>query len=349
MIRAAQFFVALIAFTFSIASAQAAPTLKWGDPAPPLVGSKWIKGEPVKSFEPGKIYVIEFWATWCGPCREAIPHITEMQAKYKDVTFIGQDVWENDQAAAEPFVKKMGDAMNYRVVLDDVSAGGSGANGEMGQAWLAAAGQDGIPCSFIIDRAGKIAWIGHPMNLEQILQQVLAGTYDTQKELARDAVEKDLQQRYSQALEKKDNDAALTVLEEYRMFAPHLSLQIDAMRFELLLRKNQYDQAYKLANEIADAPQVSPQILCEVASTIVDEKGIEKRDLNLAEKMAARANELVQAKDAAIADVYAHVLFEKGDVSKAIEIQTQAVELAFDPQMRRQMQTTLDQYKKAAK
>src|SRR2546426_245088 len=67
------------------------------DPAPELKVAKWIKGEPVARLAPGGIYVIEFWATWCGPCKQAIPHITELAEKYRGkATFIGVDVLEGD-------------------------------------------------------------------------------------------------------------------------------------------------------------------------------------------------------------------------------------------------------------
>ena len=60
-----------------------------GDPAPKLAVKSFVKGEPIKSLEPGKVYVVEFWATWCGPCRVTIPHLTELQKKHVDVVFVG--------------------------------------------------------------------------------------------------------------------------------------------------------------------------------------------------------------------------------------------------------------------
>ena len=55
-----------------------------GDPAAPLEIAEWIKGDAVDLAEAKgtKVIVVEFWATWCGPCKVSIPHLTEMQKKY---------------------------------------------------------------------------------------------------------------------------------------------------------------------------------------------------------------------------------------------------------------------------
>ena len=77
--------------------------LSIGDAAPALEATKWLQGKEVKKFEKDKVYVVEFWATWCPPCRTSIPHLTELQKKNKDVTFIGVSAFENDQKQVEPF------------------------------------------------------------------------------------------------------------------------------------------------------------------------------------------------------------------------------------------------------
>src|SRR5262245_50884272 len=143
-----------------------AASLKVGDKAPPLQVSKWVQGEPVKEFKKDKAYIVEFWATWCGPCVQSIPHLNEIHNKYKDkgLVVIGQDCWENNESAVEPFVKKMGQKMTYRVALDDKTGS---EKGMMADAWMAAADQNGIPTAFVVAKTGEIAWIGHPMTLKE--------------------------------------------------------------------------------------------------------------------------------------------------------------------------------------
>ncbi len=159
--------------------------LSVGDPAPPLSVSRWIKGQKVDRFEPGKAYVLEFWATWCGPCIESFPHLTRLQKQYADkgVTLIGVSVWEEDQAVVEPFVKARSDTMGFTVALDDVSAShvenarqGEGS-GKTADAWMKAAGKNLIPATFIVGPDGKIAWIGVPMDVDEPLSRIVAGTW----------------------------------------------------------------------------------------------------------------------------------------------------------------------------
>jgi thiol-disulfide isomerase/thioredoxin len=155
--------------SLSFACRREAP-LKVGSKAPAIQVSRWVKGNGPSSFEVGRVYVVEFWATWCLPCRDSIPRLTEMARAHGDrVTFVGVSVWEREpEEAVDAFVRDMGDRMDYFVARDT-------ASGHMAKAWLEAAGQDGIPSAFIVDGAGEIAWIGHPMDsMEKAIRGVLS-------------------------------------------------------------------------------------------------------------------------------------------------------------------------------
>jgi len=147
--------------------AAAVPT-KLGDAAYPLTGLTWVKGSPV-TISPGKVYVVEFWATWCPPCRKSIPHLTELAKKYADrVVFVG--VSDEDVATVKPFVANQGDQMDYNVAVDTAR--------KVVDGYMTAFGQDGIPTAFVVNADGKVVWLGHPMdNLGDVLDKVLAGTY----------------------------------------------------------------------------------------------------------------------------------------------------------------------------
>lgn len=146
-------------------------TLKPGSAVPKISVKKWYKGTAVKSFNPKKTYVVEFWATWCGPCIDSIPHISELAKKNKDVTFVGVSIWEDDNGKnIRDFVKNMGDKMSYNV-------GYSGNQKGMGESWMKAAGQNGIPTAFVI-KNNKVQWIGHPMEMDKPLAEIKSGKFN---------------------------------------------------------------------------------------------------------------------------------------------------------------------------
>ena len=320
-----------------------AQDLKIGDPAPKLDVAKWVKGDPIKEFEKDKVYVVEFWATWCGPCRVSIPHLTELQKKYADkgVVMIGQDLGEKEDKVV-PFVEKMGDKMDYRVTIE--------ADGVMGKTWFKAAGQNGIPCAFVVDKAGKVAWIGHPMEMDEPLAKIVAGGWDLAKAAVDHQKAMELQAKRMQvgrelAKVRKDKDwkKVIEMIDAAVQEEPQLARSFGPMKLDALFELEDYAAAYALVAKLAEENKQAPAALNQLAWTILDKPGLKKRDLDLALKLAEQANEGAKGKDAGVLDTLARAHFDKGNTDKAIELQKQAVELAEDP-MKAKLQTNLAKY-----
>ena len=147
--------------------------LKAGSPAPKLCPGKWIKGEPVVGFEEGTAYLIDFWASWCGPCVESIPKLNEIHRKYKDkgLMVIGQNVSENlgqSISGNESAFSRITDKMDYRVALDDIAKSKTGM-GSMAENWLIPSGLESLPTAFLIGKDGRIVWFGVPTSLSDTM------------------------------------------------------------------------------------------------------------------------------------------------------------------------------------
>jgi thiol-disulfide isomerase/thioredoxin len=142
--------------------------IKVGSKAPAIKVTKWVKGTEVKSFEPGKVYVVEFWATWCPPCKKSIPLLNELAKSHKDVTVIGVSIWEYTHKKSLPdvenFVRGKGEEMSYTVAFD--------GDRVMEKSWLAAAGVRGIPSAFVIGGDGAIAWNDNPLKHDEMMAAI---------------------------------------------------------------------------------------------------------------------------------------------------------------------------------
>jgi thiol-disulfide isomerase/thioredoxin len=332
------------------AIAQGPVTLKIGDTAPPLQIKLWVKGTPVKTLGHGAVNVVEFWATWCGPCRESIPHLTELAHKYKGkATFTGVSVFEVPNPTDESylpkvgsFVKEMGGKMDYNVAAD-------GQSGIMGKSWMEAAGQDGIPTAFVVDQKGKVVWIGHPMDgLDEAVGQVIKGTFDIKAEAAKLAraqadaqavtakqqADAENQQKEMKplldAFEAKKYDVVIAEAEKMIVKHPEAADQISFGTFQILMGASP-STGYAYARTLAKGRlKDNGTTLNEMAWSMVDDenKMLKVHDYATAIVIAKAAAEAGKMKEPFSLDTYAYALFKSGDTKGALDIQTQAVNVA---------------------
>ncbi|MBX2892187.1 MAG: AhpC/TSA family protein [Saprospiraceae bacterium] len=149
-----------------VAQQQASEVIKVGQPAPDIsLPGPDGKVRSLSSLQ-GKIVLLDFWASWCGPCRRANPHVVEVYHKYKDKGFDVFSVSLDKQDGKEKWVQAIKqDGLVWDNHVSDLQYWNS--------APAAVYGVRGIPKTFLIGRDGKIVAIDPRNTLEQELLKVL--------------------------------------------------------------------------------------------------------------------------------------------------------------------------------
>jgi thiol-disulfide isomerase/thioredoxin len=340
--------------------------LKVGDPAPATRPESMLQGEAVKDFKKGEVYVFECWASWCGPCVAAIPHLNDLHKKMgkKGVVITGVNVWEAERDAAsaqraKDFLKAQGDKLSYRVAI-----GGKAFIKD----WLEAADVNGIPHAFVV-ADGKVAWMGHPMQLtDEIIGDILTGTplaaaapiadKIPQRRLSKPATpatktpgdpEMAAAQAkldaLSEAMRNRDWDAAEKALPAAAgVLPPQEGKELrESIEAQIGLARGDPSKFYAQLSKLADEEFDDAEAMNEIAWRLLTMKSFEKiRNLTLAEKCAVQAVKLTKETHPDKLDTLARLRWLQGKKEEAIRWQIKSVDKAEPGPMKEALQKTLD-------
>jgi thiol-disulfide isomerase/thioredoxin len=287
-------------------SGEPAATVAIGQPAPPLVVSAWIRGGPVDRFEPGRVYVVDLWSTWCQPCLVTMPLLSRLQARYaNDVTIIAMNVWEMKPKGVPAYVDSRGDSMAIAVATDSLPPGKEANEGLMALAWLGTSEHVAIPRTFLIDREGRVVWVGLPDELEGPLAQVIAGTWDMKPFAEKYEAEERFELRYRE------------------LYRP----------IEAAVAASEWEKAYQISEAVAAADtafaaRVANQGFAYIAMSILASKSATPADLAIAERSAARSIALQPSPDWLSFQLSARVARARGELDVARERFSAAIERA---------------------
>lgn len=319
-----------------------------GDDAPRWSIEKWYNGEAVERFEKGKVYVVEFFASWCQPCRKSIPHLARLQQAFSDdLRVIGIAASEADSTShkLEAFMDKYKDVLTYQV--------GYTQDERTFKDWMWGARNTGLPWVFIVDRKGKIAWYGQPFfsRFEPVLRSVIEKTYDpenaalqatqtnnTRRELW------EIQEKFWTAYDKEVWPEAFShsqVLFESQdeSFYYEVVKQFDI----LYLHLNQKKQAIELGRELFTGfVKDIPEGLASIATTISEDPYADKAHILLALEVAKRLNSLTYYESAESLFLLGKLFLMSENVVDGKRWLESALALSDDPQLTSQIVEMLD-------
>lgn len=341
---------AVLAQAPTVAPEPAAPALTIGSKAPTPELTKFLKGTAPNFFENDKTYILEFWATWCGPCRAGMPHISEVSEKYKDQGVFVVGISDEPESKVEPFLAKeeWQSKVRYNIAIDP--------DRSVHKQYMEAAGERGIPCAFIV-KDGTVQWIGHPMSMDEPLAQIVAGTFDIAT-AAKARAEESANESRAMA-QRAERTAAIRAGDWTKVFAmidadanaapAGAKADFDANKFLLMItRANMPKEGYSLGRSIVDSTE-NPMILNQLAWATATDPGVKERDLPFAILAAEKGVKVSGGKDAAILDTLARCYWDNGEKAKAVETQRKAVENAGDDEMGAEIRETLKKYETESK
>ncbi|MCH7813767.1 MAG: TlpA family protein disulfide reductase [Planctomycetes bacterium] len=334
---------ALACVGFVLVSPNSVRALEIGDPAPPLKIQEWVKGQAVdlEGLRGKKVVVLEFWATWCGPCRASIPHLSKLQRKYDGaLVVIGATSKDprNSLDTVRDFVSSQGKKMAYTVAFDDGNA--------TTNAYMRAMDARGIPTAFVIDLDGRLAWMGHPASgLDEIVEQAIEGKLD----LALIKKVSKVKRKINLAIDLEDWSGAIEALDDYLVLADVSEEEMEGLdwqRFECLAKNRRTRKQARTYGQQLVAEAGNSDLLNQYAWEMLTNDDYRGKYAELAHAAAKKANKLSGGKDSGILDTLARAKFAKGNLKAAIRLQKAALKYAAADE-RQLYEGALDEYQAA--
>ena len=229
------------------AKAIAATELVVGSAAPKLNVEHWVqngggKFSKVTSFTAGKVYVVEFWATTCGPCVQSMPHLAELQKAYADKGLQIVSISSEPLETVKKFLQgELTDEQGKKRKIDDVTQAyclTTDPDGSSETDYMLAANQDGIPCAFIVGKDAKVEWIGHPMEMDGILDAVIHDKWDRAKYIAEQKLIEEVQKTVGGLARAKKYGEAIKAIDGFllRTNDPRLQFGLFKSKIDMQIR-----------------------------------------------------------------------------------------------------------------
>ncbi|NBT13700.1 MAG: hypothetical protein EBS56_08995 [Planctomycetia bacterium] len=277
-----------------------------GRPAPPLDISHWLPAgdggcTPFGAFAPGRVYVVAFWASWCPRCREALPLLAAAPRRFPAGAVTVVAVSHEEPGDVTKFLtttkataRDAADAATDCCLAADPDE-------SVHRDYLEAVDETGIPTVFIVGPQGLIEWIGHPVDMEAPLADVVAGRWDRESFVARRRKVETVRARMAAIVERAGGADAARALKDLRDFA--------AERRDDAADLNEIGW---LVVEFAEGKPLPAELVMQAVSAVIRSLAIAPDDANTL-------------------DTLAHLQAMQGRLDEAIATQTRAVELGGGP------------------
>lgn len=312
---------------------------------PPL--GTFVQGTKRTAYEPGKVYVFEFFATTCGHCAESADAIEAIVSEYTPKGFEFISVTSEDEATVRAWLAKPENAelVKHSLALDP---------GMKAQRAL----QDGTfqvqtPRFFAI-RDGIVLWFGHPELAKDPFAQILAGTWSPEsvrQEFVTNALVARAKNETTNLQKQCEADGKwerlVFFLESMARQIPDKASTFEVQKFGTLIGPaGKTADGYAYGRELASKYSTDISTLRALARTTMSSPWVKDRDFAFALEMAKAADELGKRSDPRAAELMALYYFSMGDREKALENQERAMNLEQDAKAKQRFATQLEKYKK---